>query len=509
MKCSKWIRIYAAVVALIIGCTTMVTTTVTATEPLNTPSAKAVISVASTQTPGDRSAEVPIQKVSMPKNPYFVAIADTVADKNKAMKKAEAMKADAQWEKVPGYSRVKTKLFPVAYMVSSREIYEVITYKDGHFQYDNGQQQRPLTPEQAAYGYLILNPFLMQIHRGDAYVSSMEFGWPSFWMYHSEPDREGRQFETYHVGGLGGVKVLDTEAPLSAADLSLYQHGMIPYKGQDYARLSDEDIVSIMIEETKGAMTNVRAGKVPLPGLIGTTWDAGNYVGRPYQYGYTFNGVVPGAAPFEVVLGLLLDKENDRSLAVFDWTLVGRTLVGDSLTSADKFKADGYTWYLPKDATAVKTVDDPLHVRIESKHFIYDWEKITIPGSVDRWQSFKNVAGISLAAFAAEANKGQVMGLTFVEDGVPAISWSGQTKQGLPLVVLVVPTDTGYYRVRMEGLTEDLSMFIDTGLHVTSALSFVPPKQTYSHFIKTDDFFADATVEQLLKELLQRQQPLH
>ena len=496
MKRSKWGRIYAAVIALTIGFTAMAD----AIEPLDTSSPKAIISPATAQIHGDRSAEVSTKQVSTPKNPYFVAISDTVADKTKVMK------ASSQWEKVPGYSQVKNKLFPIAYLVSTRVVYEAITYKDGQFQYDDGQQQRLLTPQQAAYGYLIISPFLMQIHRGDAYVSSMEFGWPTFWMYHSAPGREGRHFETYHVGGMGGVKVLDTVGPLLAADLSLYQHGMVPYKGQDYASLSDEGIVSIMTEETKGSMANVRAGKVPLPGLIGTTWDAGNYLGRAYRYGYTLNGVVPGAEPFEVVFGLLLAKENDRSLAVSDWAIVGRTLIGDSLASAEKFKADGYTWYLPRDATAVKTVDDPLHVRIESKNFIYDWAKITVPGSVDRWQSFKNVAGISLAEFAKEAHKGQVMGFTFVEDGVPAISWSGQTKQRLPLIVLAVPNDTGYYRVRMEGLTEDLSTLIDTGLNLTSAMSFVPPKQSYSRLIKTDDFFADETVEELLKELLQRQQ---
>ena len=224
-------------------------------------------------------------------------------------------------------------------------------------------------------------------------------------------------------------------ASLSAVDLSLYNHGMIPYKGQDYTSLSDAGIVAVLAEDAKGEMINVRGGKITIPGLVGATWDAGEYLGRNYKYAYTFNGVMPSVVPFEITYGLMQMKENDRSRAVTDWGLAGKTLIGDSLAKAEKFRADGYIGYLPKDDTAVKTVDDPLHVRFESKNFIYDWEKITVPGVVDRWQSFKNIAGLTLVDFMKEAKEGHVIGLTFLEDGVLAFSWTGQTQQGMPLIV--------------------------------------------------------------------------
>ena len=125
-------------------------------------------------------------------------------------------------------------------------------------------------------------------------------------------------------------------------------------------------------------------------------------------------------------------------------------------------------------------------------------------GVSDRWKSFKNIAGITLADFVKESKDGKAIGLTFLEDGVLGFSWSGQTKTGLPLIVFIVPNNTGYYRVRLEGLTKDTTTIIDTILGLPSTMSFVPPKEAYKKPIRSIDFFTDGEVDRLLIPFLQK-----
>ena len=515
MKRIIGVRIYATLLAL----TLSLTATAGATGA--TPANEAITSNTAT-TAMVPNADTPTKKVSTQQNPFFVPITNTVTDTTDTMKtdksntpekklKRTSALSDSekalrkkQWQNVPGYSREGFISVKLAQHLISGLIRQTITYENGHFQYNDGQHQQSLTPQQAAYAYLIVQPFAFQIHRGDAYVHVGEVMWPTFWAYDKDIQSNGDTYEGYMEGRRGVFKDFSTRTPLEAADMALYNHGITPYMGKDYASLSDEGIVAAIAAETTGKMTNPRGGKLIIPGLVGATWDAGSYLGRSYKYAYTLNGLLPGAEPVIITYGLMGLKEDDTAQAVSEWALAGRTLAGDSLAQAEKFRADGYVWYLPKDATAVKTIDEPLHVRIESKNFIYDWEKITVPGVSDRWKSFKNIAGITLADFVKESKDGKAIGLTFLEDGVLGFSWSGQTKTGLPLIVFIVPNNTGYYRVRLEGLTKDTTTIIDTILGLPSTMSFVPPKEAYKKPIRSIDFFTDGEVDRLLIPFLQK-----
>lgn len=512
MKRINSARIYATMLALTLSLTA--TAGATGATPVNGTSTPDTVTTAMAP-----NTDTATKTVRTQQKPLFVPITNATTDTTKtdkpnmtekmlkrtsALSDSEKALMRKQWQNVPGYSRESFISVKLAQLLVSGLIRQTITYENGHFQYNDGQHQQSLTPQQAAYAYLTAQPFAFQIHRGDAYVHVAEFMWPTFWAYEKDTHSNGDTYEGYMEGRKGVFKDFSTMTPLEAADMALYNHGITPYMGQDYASLSDEGIVAALAAETMGKMTNPRGGKLIIPGLVGATWDAGGYLDRSYKYAYTLNGLLPGAEPVTITYGLMGLKEDDTAQAVREWALVGWTLVGDSLAQAEKFRADGYVWYLPKDATAVKTIDEPLHVRIESKNFIYDWEKITVPGASNRWKSFKNIAGITLADFVKESKNGKATGLTFLEDGVLGFSWSGQTKTGLPLIVFIVPNNTGYYRVRLEGLTKDTTTIIDTILGLPSMMSFVPPKEADKKLIRSIDFFADEEVDRLLIPFLQK-----
>lgn len=242
-----------------------------------------------------------------------------------------------------------------------------------------------------------------------------------------------------------------TQQQLKPAEQSMLTMGILPFVNKGYNDISDNELRDIMAKDV-APVSNPRAGKIMLPGMVGSNWDAA-YYNRYNFYSYTVSGIVPGGTAnhsYRGTFAITLPSENDKSEPLRTWTngLVpsfhGNTALMKGVQSV---VIDNGTFFLPSLGLTDTGLDNNNIKTYSDSTGFYRIQKVTVSESpVD----YKVAAGNALLALSKTANLNTFTNvysngyIGYFVEGTP-LTGDSQTAAYPGFMAVVVPTADGYY----------------------------------------------------------------
>lgn len=227
--------------------------------------------------------------------------------------------------------------------------------------------------------------------------------------------------------------------------------GILPYVDKGYNDISDAQLRDIMAKDV-APVTNPRAGKFMIPGMVGSNWDAAFY-NRYNFYSYTVSGIIPGdsaTSSYRGTFGNIMSGESDKSDVLRTWTngLVPSFHGNAALAKGVQvITVDKGSFFLPSLGLTDTGVGDSTSKTFSDATGVYRLKKVTVSASpVD----YKTAAGAALQALAKDANLTSFEnvysngGTGYFVEGT-TLTRDSQTAGFPSFMAVVVPTANGYY----------------------------------------------------------------